>query len=292
MRHFILLAGLAALAAQAQVQLQLEFDRTQQFVVGEKCEVAARIINYTGGDLPLGGKPDWMRFSVEEVNRGFIPHLKEVPTIGEFSLKPSTRGTIRYDLTPVFQIDHPGRYLVQATMVDPVSGDNIASQPAEFEIINALTLWEQAYFIPGPAQSVPQRRKYSLQQASFTTKAMLYARVSDESGAVTYHVFQLGPLVAFAKPEQMIDRGTRLHVLHRVGSQEYLYHLFNPDGTLETRRLYAQAGQSTPALRVNDEGEVAVIGGTRRRSTADFQAVAEKIAAAPAANDKVPKPTQ
>jgi hypothetical protein len=285
MRLLLLAVGLAALTAHAQVQLQLEFDRTQQFVVGEKCEVAVRIVNYTGTDLPLGGKPDWLRFSIEEYNRGAVIHTKDTPTIGEFSLKPSTRGTVRFNLEPIFQIDHPGRYLVHATMLDPISGDNVASRVVEFEVINALTLWEQAYFVPSPAQSVPQRRKYSLQQASFSTKAMLYARNSDETGTVTYSILQLGPLLGFAKPDQMIDRGTRLHVLHRVGSQEYLYHVFNTDGSLETRRLYSMAGQSTPALRVNDEGEVTVIGGTRRKSTADYQA-GEKPAALPAANDK------
>ncbi|HTI71820.1 MAG TPA: hypothetical protein VMF06_17725 [Candidatus Limnocylindria bacterium] len=290
MRRFLLALGLVALSAQAQVQLQLEFDRQKQFIVGEKCEVAVRIVNYTGGVLPLGGKPDWLRLSMEEVSGGFVPHAADLPTIGDFTLQPSTRGTVRYNLTPAFRMDHPGRYLIQGSLIDPTSGDTIVSQPAECEVMNGVVLWEQLYFQPTSLTNAPQRRRYSLLQANFYQKSQLYFRMSDETGLQVYNVLQLGPIVNFEKQTQIIDRQTRLHVLHRVGSQEYLYHLFKPDGSLESRKLYLISGQRGPELRVNDDGEVAVIGGVRRESPADFQAVTGKPPAPSIVNENDSKP--
>jgi hypothetical protein len=287
MRTLLTLCLLACVAARAEVQLQVEFERHTQFVAGESCEIAVRIVNYTGDVLKLGGKPDWVQISLDEVNGGSVTRLRDIPDVGEFSLKPSTRGTLRIDLAPCFRIDHPGRYQVSATMIDPTSGVTVASRPVEFEVIHGTTLWEQAFSIPSTGGRAPTHRKFSLQQANFLTKPELYARVSDESDSAIFSVRLLGPLVSFSSPDHMIDRRTRLHVLHRVGSEQFLYHVIAPDGTLEARRMYVFS-ERAPELRVNDQGEVAVIGGARRVSESIDYSLSEEKAEAPAhaVNDK------
>jgi hypothetical protein len=289
LRRLLLAAGFAAgVVLHGQVEVNLEFAQGQ-YLPDETCEVAVRIVNLSGDSLTFGATADWIHFSVESQEGELVSRLREPEEIGEFALKSSTRGTVRYDIAPMFRIDRPGRFRVVATIQRPGSGESIKSPPAEFEVLRGARIWDKDFGVPGGGG----KRRYILQQAHFLKGTRLYARITDDNETETVRVMSLGQLVSFNTPLASLDAGNRLHVLHQIGSDTYLYHRVSVDGTIEVRQMFV-AGRARPKLGVNGDGEVAVLEATRRVSPYDLPAVAaEAPAPAPApvpdASAKAPK---
>ena len=100
----------------------------------------------------------------------------------------------------------------------------------------------------------------------------LYVRVTDATTGATYAVFPIGPVVSFNKPQTLVDRLGQLHLLHQFGMRAYASHVISPDGVILERRTY-DITDSRPALRMNDQGEVIVLGGVRRPDASDIPAL-------------------
>jgi hypothetical protein len=267
MRFLAVLAVLfsAAVGASAQVDVKLEFDQSQ-FLAAETAPVTLRIANFTGGPLKLGDRPGWLQFSVENVNGTVVSRLSDVEETGSFVLKPSTRGTMRFDLTPLFKLDQIGRYTVTATVVTGGADNHVVSAPAEFEIMRGVTLWEREFGVTG---SPGIRRKYVVQQANYLKRARIYACITDVSGGVTYKVVPLGTVVSFNPPQMSLDAQNRLNVLHQYGADDYLHHRIDADGAISVRNIYGSRS-GRPELGVNDEGDVAVINAKRKPGPGDI----------------------
>jgi hypothetical protein len=265
----LLALPLLGVAACAQVDVDLVLDR-QFFLPAEPIEVGVRVANFTGSPLTLGAEKDWLSFTVEEVKGRVVSKLAEPSESGEFTLKQATRGTLRWNLAPLFAIDHPGPYRVVATVRLP-SGEVYTTEAANFEIVSGVRLNEPREVGVKMPDGSFERRKYILQQVNFMKKVQLYLRVMDAHETQTFAVTPLGPTVSFDRPQWVVDAESRFHVLHRADSNNYLYHVFRGDGTLTIRQLWASE-EGRPELRVNGEGEVRVFGGVRRPSAADLPA--------------------
>jgi hypothetical protein len=87
--------------------------------------------------------------------------------------------------------------------------------------------------------------------------------VSDQSESQVFKVTTLGQMVSFSDPDAKVDRTSQLHVLWQAGAQVFNYALINANGEVVRQEVYNNAG-SRPRLVVNEQGEVAVAGGTRR----------------------------
>src|SRR5262245_59114401 len=113
----VLLAIIFVLAskAHAQVDLDLVMDRNM-FLPAEDIEVGVRMANFTGEPLTLGEDPSWIQFSLSELKGRIAGKLADPPESGIFTLEPATRGTLRFNLTPLFAINDPGVYRVLATI--------------------------------------------------------------------------------------------------------------------------------------------------------------------------------
>ncbi len=255
----------ARLLAQVDVRITLAQD---QFLPGESIEAAVRIANFTGQKLTFGNRPDWIRFSVESTDGRIVNRISEVKESGEFQLESSTRGTIRYDIQPHFDLSTPGRYRVTTTILLSDSQE-YTSPPVLFEVFRGTRLWEREFGFEATSASESGQRKYILQQATHLRNVRLYIRVTDDSETTTFKVIPIGPTVSFNRPSCALDRKSRLYVLHQISADTYRFHVVNPDGRVETRRMYGFSDRR-PQLRVNEAGEVAVIGGERRRSPDDI----------------------
>lgn len=269
MKHLVLiLAGLllaGRLLAQVEVRVTLP---QEQFLPGESIEAAVRISNLSSAKIAFGTTPDWLRFNVESTDEYIVNRIADTPESGEFSLEPSTRGTVRFDIQPLFELSRPGRYRLTATVrVSPT--EEVVSSPVFFEVFRGTRLWERAFSTPSAvAGQEPIRRKYLLQQATHLRDVRLYVRVTDEAELATLKVIGLGRTVSFGRPACAVDRQSHLHTLHQTGADTYSYHLISPHGVLLVRRTY-EFDARRPQLRVNEAGEVAVIGGSIRRSADD-----------------------
>lgn len=268
----ILLAALGlALTAPAQVSLEVTLQQ-EQFLSGEAIPLAVRITNRSGRTLTMGNQPDWLTFSVEllESGGGVVPKFSDVPVQGEFDVPTSKTAIKRVNLEPWFGVSSPGRYAVTATVRIPGWDRELVSQSKSFYIIEGTRMWEQDVGIPNTGTNgIPELRKYVLQKANYLKgQPKLYLRVLDGYGKVV-NVVPVGATLSFSQPEPQVDRQNRLHLMYQSGPSAFTYYFFSPDGEVLKRQTHDYYGQSRPRLRMDENGEVNVVGGVRRGTKDD-----------------------
>lgn len=283
--------GVVLASAQVTVEIRLDQD---QFLPGETIPAAVRITNRSGQRLLLGDSDDWLTFSVErrDETESIVPKIGEVPVRGPFELETSKIATKRVDLAPYFNFSTVGRYAVVATVRIPGWDREITSPPRVFQIINGARMWEREFGLASTPGQPPETRRYILQQANYLRGQLrLYLRITDGAGLRTLKVLPIGTIVSFSRPEPQLDKSSNLHLLYQNGPRSFSYHVFNPDGEVVTDQIYDYLG-SRPRLRVDDEGNVKVIGGVRRRTPAEIVGVSPTNAPPPGAPDKPGSPTE
>lgn len=282
LRVFLALSWLCG-AVCAQVDVDLAPSREGAvFLPGEPVEMAVRFANFTGGPLTLGAEPGWLQFTVEGLGNRVVTKLSDPSESGEFTLEQATRGTLRWNLTPLFNLEDPGTYRVVATVHLP-DGEVRSTPPATFEIVTGVPLHEpREVGVKMPDGSI-ERRKFILQQVNFFKQLQLYLRITDPSESRTLSIINLGPTYSFDRPQWTVDRETRFHVLHRSSSHLYAYQVFRGDGTLLVRQLWT--GERPELKILNEAGEVGVRGGQRRPDRSDVPSppATNSVSALPAA---------
>jgi hypothetical protein len=272
--------GWLALPANAQVDVRISTAQ-EQFLPAESLEVAVKIGNFTGGPLRLGTHPRWIAFTVERSDGGVVNKLAEPVDVGEFTLQHSTTGTLRFDVAPQFALQQPGTYRITATLTPVAGQETFASAPLSVEIINGVRLNEDRTFGFHKPDGTVENRKYILQQANFLKHLRLYLRVTDANESQTLKVLQLGPMVTFEPPRWVMDRQSHLHILHQLGPDNFRYHDVDPDGVIQVRQTWRFSGRR-PELRVNESGQIAVVGGVRRPDRSDLPPATPTDATKPA----------
>lgn len=261
-----LLAGLVS-SAWGQVAVEVVMDQ-EQFLPGEAMPVSVKISNRSGQKLNFGTEVDWLSFAVESHDGLVVPKIGEVPVLGSFNLESAERGTKHVDIAPYFAVRQPGRYSVTATVrIKEWGGQAVTSQPKNFNLVEGAKLWEQEFGIPttpGAAETIPEVRKYVLQQANFLKgKLRLYLRITDPTGAKVFRVVPIGIILSFSRPEPRIDKFSNLHLLYQNWAHSSSYTVFSPDGEILERETYDYS-DSRPRLQVDAEGRISVVGGVRR----------------------------
>lgn len=264
----MLLASVNSLCAQVTLEVTLD---QEQFLPGEALPVAVRITNRSGQTLQLGADEGWLVFSIESVEGLIVVKTGEVPVAGEFTLESSKRAIKRVDLAPYFNLAKPGRYSITATMFVKEWNRQIASAPKPFDIIEGSKLWEQEVGIPkaqDATNQLPELRKYTLHQANYLRKHLiLYVQVNDTTGKLR-KVFPIGPMLSFGQPEPQIDKFSNLHILYQDGPRSFSYTVVNPDGEVIVRQSYDMT--TRPRLKIDDQGNLKVVGGARRIKPTDL----------------------
>jgi hypothetical protein len=263
----ILLVSL--LCGNAQVTVDLVLDQ-EQYLRDESLPVKVRITNRSGRTLKLGGTANWLQFSVESGDGHRVVQLSELPTKEEFTVESSMIATRQVDITPLYSIGTPGRYTVSAEVRIPEWNQEISSKSVTFNIAGSPALWEQLVGVPGTEESVPEVRKYVLQQAN-AKQLKLYVRVTDEHGFKTFKLMPVGQMVSFSRPNAQVDKESNLHLLFQSGARSFIYAVVTPQGDLKLRQRHDYSS-TRPTLRVAENGEIAVAGGQRFFSKDDMPA--------------------
>ena len=268
LKRFLLLAMASVGVATVHGQVEVSVSVPQElYLVGEPVEVALRIANFTGSKAVFGKEPGWLRFNVEASEGFVVNRVADMPDPGEFSLESSTRGTVRLDIQPTFDLSHPGRYRVSATVRAPGGGE-FTSQETTVEVVRGTKLWEKDFGVAVEGSEIPLQRKYMLCQVTHMREARLYVRVTDGTETGNLRTVPLGSTVSFNRAACSVDRQSRLHVLHQFDASAYRYHQVGPDGALMARRTYSFMDKR-PQLRMSEAGEVVVVGGDRRKMADD-----------------------
>ena len=90
-------------------------------------------------------------------------------------------------------------------------------------------------------------------------------------------------MLSFGQPEPQVDKFSNLHILYQDGPHSFNYTVVNPDGDITVRQTYSYTSTGRPQLRVDSDGILKVMGGTRRIAPSDLPA--QKII-----EDNVPAP--
>jgi len=257
----LLLASVVRLSAQVTVEVLTDQD---EFLPGEAIPVITRITNRSGQTLTFGRGQGWLRFSLQ-AHDGYVAMNGEVPVTDEFTLESSEHANVRVNIAPYFQLEKTGHYTVTATVTVPEWKRQISSNPKSFDVIQGARLWEQEFGVPkapGDTNTVPEMRRYALQQANYLrSRIILYVQVTDASGKIN-KVLPVGPMISFGQPEPQVDRLSNLHVLYQNGPRMFSYIEVNPDGEMIKRQTYDYT--TRPRLMADADGNITVVGGTRR----------------------------
>jgi hypothetical protein len=140
-----------------------------------------------------------------------------------------------------------------------------------FDVITGAKLWEREFGVPrtgGATNALPEVRRYTLQQANYLHKQLrLYFQLTDDTGKLN-KVLAIGPMLSFGQPDAEVDRLSHLHVLYQNGPRSFSHTVFSPDGEMVVRQTYEFT--SRPRLKADEEGNFAIVGGTRRITTGDL----------------------
>jgi hypothetical protein len=271
---WLVVLAASVIPAFAQVTAEVRLDQ-DQFLIGESLPVTVRITNRSGQALALGAEADWLTFSIESRDGFVVGKNAEVPVVGEFQLESSKAALKHVDVTPYFSLTSPGRYTITASLKIKSWDRQIDSPAASFNVIQGAKFWEQDFGVPaaaGQTNGRPEVRKYVLQQANFTRgRLRLYLRLTDESGAKTFRVQPIGPLVSFSRVEPQIDKFSNLHVLYADGPRSYSYNILNSEAEIVARESF-EFVDTRPRLSVNPDGKISVSGGVRRLTAKDLPA--------------------
>lgn len=278
MKKLVLIAVmlLAAVAASAQVKVDVQFDG-EQYIANEPLIARVRIVNDSGVTLRLAETPDWLDFAIKAKQNGkdgpYVRPLRPAKVVEPFSLESSKTATVRMDLTPMFNITQTGEYQVLATVKVPAFTTSYASAPKTFYIVSGSRMWERPFGVPPAiaapdADGLPELRKYILIQALSGKETKFYVRVTDAQEN-NIKVIPIGTLVSFSRPEPQLDKWSNLHVLYQIGSRAFVYSVINPAGLLIARETH-EITDTRPTLAANEEGRIVVRGGARRPTVDDI----------------------
>src|SRR3954469_503183 len=263
-RVLLFLSLLAALVSSARGQITVDLLMPQeQFLRDESLPVKLQISNRSGQKIVLGKDPEWVTFTVENLDGSIVTRLNDVTMQGELALDSAMVGARTIDLLPFFDVTKPGRYAVTATVRVKGWDKEFSSKRKTFDVARGSKIWEQEFGVPGVG--TPEVRRYALQQANYLKRLMLYARITDDSENRVFRVFPLGPLVSFSRPEAQIDKQSNLHVLFQSGARSFLYNVISPAGRVSERQTYEYTA-SRPVLKGSNDGKIFVSGGARKES--------------------------
>jgi hypothetical protein len=264
-----------ALAASAQVRVDLVVDQ-RQFLAGEDVMVGVRIENFSGQTLRFGGPDEWVTILFDPNSKTRAHALGKLPGGDPFSVTNATRVTRWFNLSPYYDLGAQGEYTFSASVRIKDWNEERGTPPVAIELVRGMTMWEKVFGVPpapGAPPGPPELRKYQLQRANIAGDMRLYLRVTDPEEERIRRAMAIDRLLTLNEPPMpVIDRLSRLHVLHRTGRTSYNYSVFTPDGTqvVRQRHDYNEITGSKPVLRTMDDGEIIIAGGVRKNASTDI----------------------
>lgn len=305
MRFLLLLAVACRLVASAAGQglgfrepagppsvLELQTEIFQdRYLPGEAIEVEFRIRNLSGQSLTFRPEEDWLEVTVWSITKSpgegsLMARLKPVRINEVFTIPHTKAIRARVNIAPCFDLMRPGRFKLDATLVHANVRGQSRAAPLLLEVVPGSKMWEQTFgFRTLNSEAPPELRKYILQKMTTKNFPLLYVGVTDADETVIFRQVSLGRAANSDDPQRKLDRLSNLHVIHQIGPRIFTHTMVNPRGDVLQRMTYESLSANLrPTLKADEEGMVAVVGGTRRLQADDVPAnPAPNVPAAPVA---------
>jgi hypothetical protein len=272
---------LFAVAAEAQVQVDLKFKRLQ-YIAYEPVVATIAITNLAGRDIELHGADgqSWLGFEITGSDEQPIGPLSGANQEPPLRIQAGQRVTRQIDLTPLYPVHEYGAYHVRTNIYFADLGKFFYSAPRVFEVTDARPIWQQTVGVPEGVSASGDVRTYSLMTNRFPDHTSLYVRVQDKDSGVVYATYSLGRTIAFEQPQAEIDRANQLHVLHCAAPRAWSYARIGLNGELLTHSSFMET-RTRPHLVHSGNGEIAVHGGTIDEPAKNSGSKAPKLSSRP-----------
>jgi hypothetical protein len=274
----------AVTAAQAQIQVELNFKRLQ-YIAHEPVLATVKITNNSGRDIDLHNDngQHWFGF---EINAGEGRLLAPLQQNAEPSLHIEAGKTVtrRINLSPLFPVHDSGSYHVRANVFFPDLNKFFYSATKVFQVGEGRTIWQKTVGVPEGIAGAGQVRTYSLLTNRFVDHTSLYVRVENKETGVVYQTYSLGRIISSDEPQAEVDRANQLHVLHCAAPRNWAYSHVGWNGELFAHSTFLES-KTRPRLRHRADGNIAVSGGLLDVPNAETKrALAPKLSNRPPAD--------
>lgn len=268
-----LLAGVAAVAADAQVDLacKLKHDRTIQY---EPVMVHVQLINNTGRPIDLADTDSDadFRFDIEQIPGITIPQTRPLVFTGSALVLPRGKLDVSVELLSSYDLRQTGPYTLTARL--DIGDKTISSAKMFLDVVPGFEISRIGTAVPdNPAAS----RTYILKTLHRERSERLFVRIDDEETDKSMGVLELGSIVRLFTPVTLVDTECQLHVLHQSGPDRFIHSVVTPEGKPVIREPYASE-ISTIRMEENEDGQVVIKGG--RLMTGSPEALQVEVPAA------------
>lgn len=279
----VLTLFLCAAAAEAQVQVDLKFQRLQ-YIAYEPVVATVAITNLAGRDIELhdADGQSWLGFEITGGEEQPIAPLNAANREPPLKIQAGQRVTRQINLTPLYPVNEFGPYHARANVYFADLQKFFYSATRVFEVTDARPIWQQTVGVPGGTAAAGDVRTYSLMTNRFPDHTSLYVRVQDKDSGIVYATYSLGRTIAFEQPQAEIDRANQLHVLHCAAPRAWSYARIGLNGELLAHSSFMET-KTRPRLVHSSGGEIAVRGGILEAPARSSASKAPKLSARPPA---------
>jgi hypothetical protein len=250
-----------AAAAQAQIQVELKFQRLQ-YISYEPVAATVKITNLAGRDVDLHDEngQHWFGFEINAGEGRLLTPLSQRTSEPALHVEAGKTVTRKINLTPDFPVHDFGAYHVRANVYFADLNKFFYSQTKVFQVTDARAIWQKTVGVPEGMPGAGEVRTYSLLSNRFPDHTSLYVRVENKNNGVVYTTYSLGHVIAFDEPQAEIDRANQLHVLHCAAPRSWAYSHIGLNGELLAHSIFMET-KTRPRLRHLPDGAIAVNGG-------------------------------
>jgi hypothetical protein len=273
----VLALFLCATAAEAQVQVDLKFQRLQYIAYEPITNLAGREIELHDAD-----SQSWLGFEITGGEEQPIAPLNAANREPPLKIQAGQRVTRQINLTPLYPVNEFGPYHARTNVYFADLQKFFYSATRVFEVTDARPIWQQTVGVPGSTAAAGDVRTYSLMTNRFPDHTSLYVRVQDKDSGIVYATYSLGRTIAFEQPQAEIDRANQLHVLHCAAPRAWSYARIGLNGELLEHSSFMET-KTRPRLVHSSGGEVAVRGGMLEAPARSSASKAPKLSARPPA---------
>lgn len=222
----VLVASLLPALAQVRVGIALDHDDVLAFE-----QVMAIATIYNGANTPIVlGETDY-NASLTVMLTQAVSNTEALPSDSHKTLRrpvvimPGDSHRELIEISDLFDLREEGKY--QVTVIVEHDELRYRSRSIIFTVVNGIEIDAVTHPVPGYRDL---KLTYSLRYWRRRDTEHLFLSVRDNVRAVSYGVYDLGPLIRFKKPSFRYDLTGSLMVIHQSGRERYTRSKFSISG--------------------------------------------------------------
>ncbi len=271
---FLFLLLIFSITSYAQVDLSLDLSR-KSYIQYENIICKINMKNNTGHPLIFGNNANLkgnIYFIIKNSNgKTWSTKEEKINPFNSDIIEPGESSLSTVSVSSLLPLNEPGNYSIYAIFEYPQLKEPYRSSSVSFSIEKGSTVWKAEIGIPsfGEKTEVIEGRQYVLKTV-YDGKNKLFVLIIENASHV-YGVARLGYDIGIKKPEFMIDRFSKLHILIQTSPDIFSYFVYDPDCKLEKKEVYKKSDTSMPTL-IKDEktGQIIVAGGLKAENGRDY----------------------